>query len=150
MYYVGLMEVRRSEHGPGYHHTHSRRSHCHGSLYHQLSKYHLLSNKHIEYHLPVSCVGGPQGKPLRWRVAGATLPQPTALSRSHDGQSSDGFYSRIRMRSQGQQRPRTSNRVTQVIRPFVISMGKTRSTLDRQKNGLPGLKPLNPCTLCMK
>ena len=32
-------------------------------------------NKHLE-HLPMSCVGGPQEKPLRWRVAGGTLPHP--------------------------------------------------------------------------
>ena len=31
----------------------------------------LNSNKHLQQHRPVSCVGGPQ---LRWRVAGATLP----------------------------------------------------------------------------
>ena len=33
------------------------------------------SSKHPVLHLPVSCVGGPQGKPLRWRVVGRTLPQ---------------------------------------------------------------------------
>ena len=31
-------------------------------------QYHLLSNKHLKQHLPVSCVGGPQRKPHRWRV----------------------------------------------------------------------------------
>ena len=29
----------------------------------------------LNEHLPVSCVGGPQRKPLRWRVLGVTLPQ---------------------------------------------------------------------------
>ena len=39
-------------------------------LYHQLGEYHLpeTPNKHLVLHLPVSCVGGPQEKPLRWRV----------------------------------------------------------------------------------
>ena len=39
-------------------------------VYHQLGEYHqpVNSNKHPVQHLPVSCVGGAQGKPLRWRV----------------------------------------------------------------------------------
>ena len=39
------------------------------------------SNKHLEPHLAVSCVGGPQGKPLRWRVVGPTLPHAYILKR---------------------------------------------------------------------
>ena len=40
------------------------------TIYHQLGEYHqpVNSNKISVQHLPVSCVGGAQGKPLRWRV----------------------------------------------------------------------------------
>ena len=48
--------------------THSGESHWQ----HVSSAHHLaISNKCIQ-HLPVSCVGGPQQKPLRWCMAGAT------------------------------------------------------------------------------
>ena len=42
-------------------------------LYHQLGENHQpeTPNKHLELHLPLSCVGGPQRKPLRWRVVRA-------------------------------------------------------------------------------
>ena len=41
--------------------THTQEEPLAWQLEHQLSKDHLLSNKDVE-HLPVSCVGGPQGK----------------------------------------------------------------------------------------
>ena len=43
--------------------THTRGGATVMTIYHQLGEY-----QHPVQHLPVSCVGGAQGKPLRWRV----------------------------------------------------------------------------------
>ena len=64
-------------------------------------------NKHPVLHLPVSCVGGPQGKPRRWRVVRAnpaTLAPNVGLLRP--GQDTEGL-SQLHWSHQPRQRTAT-------------------------------------------
>ena len=79
---------------PAINHTHSRRSHSHGSCtISSVSTICLnLPINILTYHLPVSCVGRPQRKPLRWRVVRtnpATLAPNVGLLRP--GRDTEGL-----------------------------------------------------------
>ena len=76
-------------------------------MYHQLSNTTCSPNKHLE-HLPVSCVGGPQEKPLRWRVAGVTLPHWRPMWGSSDQGGTRKGCPKLHWSHQPRQRTATS------------------------------------------